>query len=347
MGLRSVHNENRYRGGKRVANAPRYSGAMSAAPDRDDVIQPFGVDGLDAAGRIVRLGPAVDTILGRHGYPGAVSVLLGEALALTAALAGSLKFDGGFTTQIQGEGPVRLMVADYRTDGGLRGYAGFDAKRIPEDAPGAPGDAGLFGRGRMAFTIDRGPDADRHQGLVALEGGTLEAGARGYLARSEQTRALVAAAAARRTGEDGAPARWRAGAATVRQLPRGDGRSEAKRGARDARWRETRRLFAGLERADLVDSPARTPLPLGPLFAGHDVRLRAPRELRAACRCSRSRAAAAVEAIPPSERAALAVDGRIEVTCDYCAAVYAFDAEGAAPCGRGEGGGDGSPAVAA
>ena len=323
---------------------------MSAAPDRDDVIRPFHIDGLDAAGRVVRLGPAVDTILGRHGYPEAVSVLLGEALALTAALAGSLKFDGGFTTQVQGDGPVRLMVADYRTDGGLRGYAGFDAAQIPECAsapPAAPGDAGLFGRGRMAFTIDRGPGADRHQGLVALEGGKLEAGARGYLARSEQTRALIAAAAARRAGEDGAPARWRAGALIVRQLPRGDGRSEAERGARDARWSETRRLFAGLERADLADPLAWPPLLLGPLFAGHDVRLGEPRGLRAACRCSHARAAAAVEAIPPGERAALAVDGRIEVTCDYCAAVYAFDAAGAALCGRGEDGRDGPPAVAA
>ena len=323
---------------------------MSAAPDRDDVIRPFHIDGLDAAGRVVRLGPAVDTILGRHGYPDAVSVLLGEVLALTAALAGSLKFDGGFTTQVQGDGPLRLMVADYRTDGGLRGYAGFDAAQIPEGAsapPAAPGDAGLFGRGRMAFTIDRGPGADRHQGLVALEGGKLEAGARGYLARSEQTRALIAAAAARRAGEDGAPARWRAGALIVRQLPRGDGRSEAERGARDSRWRETRRLFAGLERADLADPLAWPPLLLGPLFSGHDVRLGEPRGLRAACRCSHARAAAAVEAIPPGERAALAVDGRIEVTCDYCAAVYAFDAEGAALCGRGEDGRDGPPAVAA
>ena len=320
---------------------------MSAAPDRDDVIQPFRVDGLDAAGRVVRLGPAADAVLGRRGYPEAVSVLLGEALALTAALAGSLKFDGGFTAQVQGDGPVRLMVADYRTDGGLRGYAGFDAARLPEGAPGAPGDAGLFGRGRMAFTIDRGPGADRHQGLVALEGGTLEAGARGYLARSEQTRALIAAAAALRPGVDGGPARWRAGALILRQLPRGDGRSEAERGARDSRWRETRRLFARLERADLADPLAWPPLLLGPLFAGYGVRLGAPRGLRAACRCSHARAAAAVEAIPPAERAALAVDGRIEVTCDYCAAVYAFDAAGAALCGRGKDGGDGPPAVAA
>ena len=305
-------------------------------PDREDVIQPFRVAALDGLGRLVRLGPAVDEILSRHGYPDSVSVLLGEALALTAALAGSLKFEGTFTTQVQGDGPVHLMVADYRTDGSLRGYAGFDAKRVPGDAPAphtpeapSPGDTRLFGRGRMAFTIDRGPDADRTQGLVALEGETLAAAAHGYLARSEQLRAVVAAAAARRPGESGGPARWRAGGLIVRQMPDGDGRAESADAARAERWRETERRLERLRRADLADPHAHPPLVIGPLFAGHDVRLHRTRGLRAACRCSQARATAVMNAIPPAERPALATGGRIEVTCDYCNRRYAFGIDGA------------------
>ncbi len=298
----------------------------------DDVIQPFRVDSLDGLGRLVRLGPSVDTILSQHAYPDPVSVLLGEALALTAALAGSLKFEGTFTTQVQGDGPLHLLVADYRTDGSLRGYAGFDTERLRgrrSGASGAPGDTRLFGRGRMAFTIDRGPDTERHQGLVALEGDTLAAAAHGYLARSEQSRAVVAATAVRWPGGAGETDRWRAGGLIVRQMPRGDGRVRSERAARAGRWRETEHALARLKRADLADPLALPTLLIGPLFAGHDVRLHPTRGLRFACRCSQARAAAVVSAIPPSERPALALAGRIEATCDYCNMSYAFDLDGA------------------
>lgn len=302
------------------------------APPEGDAVQAFRVDALDGLGRVARLGPLVDTVLAQHAYPDAVSVLLGEALALTAALAGSLKFEGTFTTQVHGDGPVGLLVADYRTDGAMRGYARFDAGELegaPPPAPAAPGDARLFGRGRMAFTVDQGPDTDRYQGLVPLEGGTLAASAHGYLARSEQLRSVVAATAARWPAEAGCEPSWRAGSLIVQQMPRGDGRAESADDERAERWREMERLLARLKPADLADPLALPPLLIGPLFRDYDVRLHPPSAVRFRCRCSRSRASAVVESLRPEERAELAVDGRIEVTCEYCNARYVFGADGA------------------
>ena len=45
----------------------------------DDMVTPFEVKPLDVRGRLVRLGPAITTLLDRHGYPDEVSGVLAEA----------------------------------------------------------------------------------------------------------------------------------------------------------------------------------------------------------------------------------------------------------------------------
>lgn len=305
---------------------------VTNAPLADDLIQPFRVDALDLHGRHVRLGQAVDNVLTRHAYPAPVSILLGEALALTAALAGALKFDGTFSTQIQGDGPIRLLLADYTTDGALRGYAGFDAEAIAaldqSKAPAAPGNAALFGSGHLAFTVDQGGDHDRYQGLVPLERDTLAGLASLYLTRSEQLRADVEVAATLWPSEAGQPAQWRAGCLLVQQTPTTDGRADDDDADRAEAWRAARALFARLPRADLADPLAIPPALIGPLYRDHDVRLHDTRPLRFECRCSAERAHRVITALPSEDRADLTVDGRLEVTCDYCNALYLFDTDG-------------------
>ena len=88
----------------------------------DDLVQPFQIDASGLRGRLVRLGPVLDEILTRHDYPEPVALMLGEAIALAAALAGALKYDGVFTLQTRGDGPIRLLVADVTSAGALRGY---------------------------------------------------------------------------------------------------------------------------------------------------------------------------------------------------------------------------------
>ena len=93
-------------------------------------MQPFEVKPLGVRGRLVRLGPMVDDILHRHAYPAPVSLLLGEAVALTAMLGSALKFDGKFILQARSDGPVDMLVADFTSPGDMRGYARFDADRV-------------------------------------------------------------------------------------------------------------------------------------------------------------------------------------------------------------------------
>jgi hypothetical protein len=96
-----------------------------------DLLRPFHLERSQLRGRAVRLGETVDYVLRAHAYPGPVSGLLGELLVLAGALAGGLKFDGTFSLQARGDGPVRLLVADCTNDGQMRGYAGYDEAAWP------------------------------------------------------------------------------------------------------------------------------------------------------------------------------------------------------------------------
>src|SRR3978361_948104 len=155
--------------------------APSAVPV-DDAALPFEVDALDLRGRLTRLGPALDDILTKHDYPAPVCKLLGEAIVLATLLGSSLKFDGRFILQTQTDGPVSFLIVDLQAPDRLRAYARFDAARLKDGM----NSGALLGRGHLAMTIDQGPDMSRYQGLVALEGGSLEDAAHEYFLRSEQ-----------------------------------------------------------------------------------------------------------------------------------------------------------------
>ena len=167
---------------------------------QDDLILPFQAEQADVVGRLVKLGPTVDTILSRHDYPEPVSKLLGEAVALTALLGAALKFEGKFILQASTDGPVDLLVADYQVPGGLRGYARFSAERLAE----LPADGRLLGEGHLAMTIDRGVDTERYQGVVPLEGETLTEAADTYFRQSEQLPTFIKLAVARHYRAGGA-----------------------------------------------------------------------------------------------------------------------------------------------
>src|SRR5919201_138761 len=187
--------------------------APSAVPV-DDAVLPFEVDALDLRGRLTRLGPALDDVLTKHDYPASVGKLLGEAIVLTTLLGTSLKFEGRFILQTRTDGPVSFLVVDFKSPDRLRAYARFDAKRLKDGQTSGE----LLGKGHLAMTIDQGADMSRYQGLVALNGGSLQEAAHEYFLRSEQIPTRVRLA----VGEEwsGGKHRWRAGGLLTQFLPK-------------------------------------------------------------------------------------------------------------------------------
>ena len=165
---------------------------MSKTAPFGDLVQPFRIEALGLRGQLVRLGPALEAILGPHGYPVRVAGMVAETLALAAVLANALRFDGIFTLQAQGDGPLGMVLADVTNKGDMRSYARFDAERI-EAARGGAGGAvpGLLGAGHLSFTVDQGPDGERYQGICALEGASLADCAHHYFRQSGELETAI------------------------------------------------------------------------------------------------------------------------------------------------------------
>jgi molecular chaperone Hsp33 len=313
-----------------------------AATSADDTILPFAIEALDLRGRLVRLGPVVDTILRRHAYPAPVAKLLGEAIVLTVMLGSVLKFEGRFILQTQTDGPVRMLVVDFRTPGAVRGCARFDKQRVADAMSAgrdAPGD--LLGQGHLAMTIDQGPDTSRYQGLVALEGKDLEHAAHEYFLRSEQipTRVRIAVGEEVSAGADGASHRWRAGGIVLQFLPKDPMRAQqadldpgdAPEGtephvvAEDDAWREGRSLMATVQDVELIDPTVSAERLLYRLFHERGVRVYRNRGLAAECSCSRDTVAAMLKNFSQDDRDHMVENGVITVTCEFCSATYVFE----------------------
>ncbi len=299
----------------------------------DDLIQPFQIENFGVRGRLVRLGPLVDSILGKHDYPEPVAEMLGELLALAAVLAGALKFDGVFSVQTQSNGPVRFMVADVTTDGAMRGYAQYDKTRIAALGAAPAPEAGervprLLGTGYLAFTVDQGPDTERYQGIVDLAGATLADVAHNYFRQSEQMDAAVKLAVGKVPGDGARP--WRAAGMMVQRLPDDTVRQrisgEAADDEAEEAWRRAVVMMGASTTGELLDPGLHPHRLLYRLFHEDGVRVFGPTELSAGCRCSRERVERTLRSFPKDEIADMKTDeGLVVVTCEFCATDYVFD----------------------
>ena len=300
----------------------------------DDRILPFAVEPLDVRGRVVRLGPAVDHILSQHNYPPPVARLVGEAAALTVLLGSSLKMEGRFQLQTKSDGFIDMLVVDFDAPDRIRAFARYNEKRLAD----APRGGDLLGKGHLAFTIDRGTETSRYQGIVALDGQGLEAAAHQYFRQSEQIPTLVRLAVAENVTGTGAT--WRAGGLMVQFLPDAPGRQrqidldpgdapadyQAPVAEPDDAWSEARALAETIEDHELVDPTLSSERLLFRLFHERGVKVFQPQSVRDACRCSRDRIDAMLRRFSPQERTDMIGDnGRIGVTCEFCSTLREFD----------------------
>ncbi len=308
----------------------------------DDHVVPFQVEGMDVRGRAVQLGPILDAILGRHDYPPAVARLLAEAIVLTVLIGTSLKFEGRFTVQTKGDGPVDLLVVDFSTPSSVRAYARFDEEAVKQAlAAGKAAPQDLLGKGMLAFTIDQGRYTQPYQGIVALDGASLEDIAGVYFRQSEQipTRVRLSAAEFYDRGPDGKSRHhWRAGgiiaqflpAAPERMrqadLPGGDGEPEMPAVMEDDSWAEARTMLETVEAAELTDPQVGAERLLFRLFHERGVRVYDPQSVEDHCSCSRDKLKSVLSGFTREEVEESMEEGAISVTCEFCSTTYRFEA---------------------
>jgi molecular chaperone Hsp33 len=281
-----------------------------------DVLRRFLFEDAPLRGHWVRLEDAWREAREHQQLPPAVRELLGEALAATVLLAGSLKFNGTLTLQLQGgNGLVPMLVAQATSDLTLRGVAHVDPQAL--DA-GTADDAlftALVGDGQLVISVEQGEGASPWQGIVPLVGNSLSACLEQYFEASEQVATSVVLAASD----------FSATGVLLQKLPTPGGPGEAEEAQVHDLWEEAAAMLATVDREELL---AREPDDLlARLFPSHDLRLFEGSPVSFACRCGRERVATMLQSLGRAEiDSILDEQGAVTVTCEFCQQPYTFDA---------------------
>lgn len=281
-----------------------------------DLLRRFLFEDAPLRGHWVRLEDTWRDARVHQQLPPAVRDLLGEALAATALLAGSLKFKGTLTLQLQGgSGLVTMLVAQATSELTLRGVAHIADKARDANAMAMGDFTALVGDGRLVISVEQGEGTEPWQGIVPLVGESLSECLEQYFEASEQVPTCVLLAADE----------TRAGGMLLQKLPTPDVQGEAEEGQVRDLWDESAALMATVDDEELLGSDPEDLL--GSVFSRHDLRLFDGSPVRFACRCGRERVAAMLQSLGKEEiESIVAEQGSVTVTCEFCLRPYAFDA---------------------
>lgn len=284
-----------------------------------DQIVPFQLDASSLRGRLVRLSATLDEILGKHAYPPPVAKLVAEAATLACVLGSLMKHDGIFSLQAKGSGPVSLLVADYTADGSLRAYAGFDKDKLESGVPESF--AELLGDGYLAFTVDRGGDFERYQGIVEIEGESLCEAAQHYFFQSEQIHTELKFFAAP------AAAAFHTACLCVQAMPKDEHDGDHDLDRLPEGWDEAVALMHTLTAPEALDGGLHPYDVLYRLFHENGVRVYDTVHVMHRCRCGLARAERALATLTDAEAQEFSENNIVEVRCEFCNSAYSFTLE--------------------
>jgi molecular chaperone Hsp33 len=284
----------------------------------------------------------LDAILERHNYPLPVARLVAETVVLTVLLGTSLKFQGKLIVQTKSNGPVDLVVADFSTPDGVRAYARYDEEALSlAEENGLTKPEHLLGEGILAFTIDQGAHTQRYQGIVPLDGASLEEIAGVYFRQSEQipTKVRLGVAELLDRDDSGKPRhRWRAGGMVAQFLPEapermrqadlhgGDGDDGENAFEVDDLWDEASVMVQTIDADELTDPTVGTERLLYRLFHERGVKVYPPQAVYDKCSCSREKLRDVLASLSQEDLDHAVEDGMVSVTCEFCSTTYRFEA---------------------
>ena len=287
----------------------------------DSHVLTFDLERANLRGRIVRLGTVLDDILGSHHYPHVIEGLVAETVTLSVLLSSMLKYEGIFILQTQGDGPVTRLVADVTSAGEIRATAGFDLERLQKvlKENENPDMRDLLGQGYLAFTVDQGEYMERYQGIVQLQGNSLQDSIYHYFMQSEQIGTAIKLAVGR--DEDG---KWRAGAVMLQHMPDHSNIPQDVKPVSE-NWNRSQILLATCRAEELLDSKLHDDTLLYRLFHEEGVRVFKPQPVTKGCRCTPEKLKGVLSLLNSDDLAHATVEGRIVMTCEFCNKDFAFN----------------------
>ncbi|MGH8631601.1 MAG: Hsp33 family molecular chaperone HslO [Burkholderiales bacterium] len=267
-----------------------------------DSLQRFILESTPVRGEIVHLDATWRAVLERRDYPEPLRNLLGEMVAAGALLSATLKFDGAMIMQMQGEGPVRLLVVEVTSEQTMRATAKWDGDPVAADLKT------LLGNGRFVITIVPNSGKQTYQGVVNLVGGSVAEVLEHYMLQSEQLETRLWLACDPR----------QAAGLMLQKMPAAQSKDA------DA-WNRAVKLGETITAQELLRLPARDIVHR--LYHEEDVRVFDPRPMAFRCSCSRDRVTSMLRILGREEVQSIVEEReKIDVECEFCGRQYSFDA---------------------
>ncbi len=296
----------------------------------DNFFQIFQLEASNIRGRIIRMGSVLDEILEAHDYPLPIAHLVAETITLTLALSSMLKYEGVFTLQVQGGGPLKMLISDVTSEGIVRACASFDAERFQNSREQISALkttessqnhlAQYLGKGHIAFTVDQGKHTERYQGIVELKGASMVDCVQHYFVQSEQIGTGIKMAVGKRDGK------WRAGAIMLQHMPEDEANIQAGAGNLDEDdWRRAMTLLDSCTDDEFLDVSLDADQLLMRLFHEEGVRVYEHKDIKKGCRCDSQRVENILYSMSEDDINHMNIKGNIEMTCEFCSRIYTFD----------------------
>lgn len=285
-----------------------------------DRLQKFLFENASVRGELVDLKFAWEAVQKNHNYPLAVQRLLGEMLAASILLASNIKFNGSLIMQIQGDGPLKLLVAECNSDMKIRATAKIADGAIIHDNATIKELVHANGKGRFVITLDMSdkvPGQPPYQGIVSLEGETLSEIIESYMAQSEQLQTKIWLAA-----NDSVSRGF-----LLQKLPEKTGEDglSQKSEAEEEKWEHILALSSTLKADEILSTDMDTLRYR--LFWNENLILFDPVSPEFSCRCSRQKVSDMLKMLGEKEvtEALEEQKGQLTVHCDFCGEGYTFD----------------------
>ena len=285
-----------------------------------DTLRRFLFENLAVRGELVRLDATWQAILERHTYPQPVQKVLGELMSAVSLLLATLKFKGQLIAQIQGDGPVSLLVVEGTSENTLRATA-----TLKEGVTDFSDESllGLFGDARLVITLE--PEkGERYQGIVALEGENIAAALTDYLLRSEQLDTDLWLAADDKQAA-GLLIQKLPDTEKVKSSPNILSFDSSEENLDLDGWNRIQQLSSTIKDEELLELSAEEIIHR--LYHEEDVRLFEAESISFRCSCSRDRVGNMLRSLGAEDvQDILKEEKTIDVTCEYCMQKYSFDA---------------------
>ncbi len=292
--------------------------APAKTPSKMNELQKLLFKSANVRGQTVVLHEELRAAIKAQQLPLAAERLAGEVVSAALLAAGALQLDGDVLLQIDGDGPVRMVVAEVRKDFSFRVMVKMrdDAGDIDPNATLAEL-VNVSNRGRCAFILDtagRTRGRQLYQGVVPLVGEDFSNSLESYFAQSEQVETIIRLAA-----DDEA-----AGGIMLQKMPASGGMLPED--FDEEGWDRLKIFCASVKSKELLTLHAEDINRR--LFWEESPLVTMSAKPRFACSCSRERFVNIVRSLGREEAESIMNEmGKIEIACRFCGKKHVFEKE--------------------